>query len=129
NKHTINSEKIPSIESWIKGFVDADFVITDSFHGTVFSIIFNKPFISLVNVNRGASRFESILGELGLENRMLRDFNSAQIDYLLRRPVNYEEVRAKLKSLQVRSIELLEREISIESDRVIGPESNWAVNK
>lgn len=121
--------KIPSIESWIKGFADADFVITDSFHGTVFALIFNKPFISLVNVNRGASRFESILGELGVENRMLRDFNSAQIDYLLRRPVNYEEVRAKLKSLQVRSIELLERELSIESDRVIGTESNWAVNK
>ena len=32
NKHIVNSEKIPSIESWIKGFADAGFVITDSFH-------------------------------------------------------------------------------------------------
>src|SRR5690606_41133032 len=75
--------KIPSIESWIKGFADADFVITDSFHGTVFSIIFNKPFISLVNVNRGASRFESILGEFDLMQRLASDFDQQHIEALI----------------------------------------------
>src|SRR5690606_32018500 len=55
---------IPPLEEWLQGFRDAEFVITDSFHGTVFSIINKKPFISILNKERGASRFESILSKL-----------------------------------------------------------------
>ena len=33
------------IEQWMRLMMDADFVYTDSFHGTCFSIIFHKPFI------------------------------------------------------------------------------------
>src|SRR5690606_23817598 len=67
---------MPPLEGWLQGFSDAGFVITDSFHGTVFSIINKKPFIALVNAERGASRFESILSKLGLEERMIYDVNS-----------------------------------------------------
>lgn len=35
----INDCVFPPVEEWIRGFIDAEFVITDSFHGTVFSII------------------------------------------------------------------------------------------
>lgn len=38
-----------TVEYWLSSFRDANYVITDSFHGTVFSIIFRKPFISIVN--------------------------------------------------------------------------------
>src|SRR5690554_1460957 len=107
NKHTVNSEKIPSIESWIKGFADADFVITDSFHGTVFSIIFNKPFISLVNINRGASRFESILGEFDLLDRLVGEFDKKQVEGLLDSSIDYGAVQEKLQSLREHSFELL----------------------
>ncbi len=100
NKHTINSEKIPSIESWIKGFADADFVVTDSFHGTVFSIIFNKPFISLVNVSRGASRFESILGELELTERLLSEFDNQKVEELVQEFIDYVDLNHKLDLLR-----------------------------
>ena len=36
---------VPPVEQWIRGFMDAEYVVTDSFHGTVFSIMFNKPFL------------------------------------------------------------------------------------
>ena len=36
----------PSVSKWLAGFRDTQFVVTDSFHGTVFSIIFNKPFVA-----------------------------------------------------------------------------------
>lgn len=49
-----------SIELWLSYFRDSQIVITDSFHGTVFSIIFKKQFIMLGNENRGNSRFDSI---------------------------------------------------------------------
>ena len=109
NKHTVNSEKIPSIESWIKGFADADFVITDSFHGTVFSIIFNKPFISLVNVSRGASRFESILGEFDLMQRLASDFDQQYIEALIEEAIAYDGVNQKLDALRSHSKEVLKK--------------------
>ncbi len=64
---------VPPLEGWLQGFRDSDFVITDSFHGTLFSIINQKPFLSLANMDRGASRFESILKQLGLEDRLVYD--------------------------------------------------------
>ena len=73
NKHTKDISKciFPSVSKWLAGFRDASFVVTDSFHGTVFSIIFNKPFISIANKKRGVSRFTSLLKIFGLENRLI----------------------------------------------------------
>ncbi|MOA02878.1 Polysaccharide pyruvyl transferase [compost metagenome] len=96
----LSDYKMPSLEGWIKGFADADFVITDSFHGTVFSIIFNKPFISLINRDRGASRFYSILDKLGLsDRRLLATFDEKSLENLLVKPVNYADVSKKLGAL------------------------------
>ncbi|WP_298770872.1 polysaccharide pyruvyl transferase family protein [uncultured Fibrobacter sp.] len=50
-----------SIPEWLAMFRDASYVITDSFHGTVFSIIFGKEFKCLYNETRGSARFESLL--------------------------------------------------------------------
>lgn len=58
----------PPVEQWLRGFMDARFVITDSFHACVFSILFNKPFIALGNEGRGMSRFKSLLSIFGLQN-------------------------------------------------------------
>lgn len=60
-----------SIEKWIVNFRDASYIITDSFHGTAFSIIFNKPFIAVGNETRGMSRFNSLLSKFGLEDRLI----------------------------------------------------------
>lgn len=60
-----------SVEEWLAMFRDAAYVVTDSFHGTVFSIIFGKPFITIVNKARGADRFGSLLRTLGLETRLI----------------------------------------------------------
>ena len=60
-----------SIDQWISSFRDACYVVTDSFHGTVFSIIFRKPFVSIVNKQRGGDRFVSLLSKLGLTDRMI----------------------------------------------------------
>lgn len=49
-----------SIEQWLKSFNDAKFVITDSYHGMVFSLIFNKPFYLFRNEKRGNSRFDTL---------------------------------------------------------------------
>lgn len=61
----------PSIQEWIAGFEDADFVVTDSFHGCVMSILFHKPFLVIGNSARGLSRVLSLLNIFGLESRLV----------------------------------------------------------
>lgn len=63
----------PSVEQWLRGFYDAEYVITDSFHACVFSILFNKPFTVIGNDARGMSRFDSLLNSFGLKERMITD--------------------------------------------------------
>lgn len=52
---------MPPVEQWLRSFMDAKFVITDSFHGTVFSILFEKPCTVIQNSSRGNDRFQSLL--------------------------------------------------------------------
>lgn len=61
----------PSVEQWLKDFYDAKLVITDSFHATVFSILFGKPFLVLGNHQRGLSRIYSLLQMFGLEQHLV----------------------------------------------------------
>ena len=61
----------PPVEQWLKDFHDARLVITDSFHATVFSILFGKPFIVIGNADRGLSRIHSLLRMFELENYLV----------------------------------------------------------
>lgn len=61
----------PPVEQWLRGFHDAELVVTDSFHACVFSILFHKPFFVVGNKKRGLSRFTSLLGMFGLEDRLI----------------------------------------------------------
>lgn len=97
------SERIqPPVEQWLRGFYDAEFVVTDSFHACVFSILFNKPFLVVGNQKRGLSRFVSLLGMFGLEDRLVTDINnvlfSKVIDYM---PINNILNELKQKSIQL----------------------------
>ena len=74
----------PPLEHWLRGFYDAEFVVTDSFHACVFSIIFNKPFLALGNPQRGMSRFASLLGTFGLGRQLVahgKMLNASDVDF------------------------------------------------
>lgn len=69
-----------SIPEWISMFRDATYVVTDSFHGTVFSIIFKKEFHCFLNKYRGNARFQSLLERY--HSGTLNDFRKKSFDYL-----------------------------------------------
>ncbi|WP_308552672.1 polysaccharide pyruvyl transferase family protein [uncultured Mediterranea sp.] len=101
NPHAPLSERIqPPVEQWLRGFYDAKFVITDSFHACVFSILFRKQFIVYGNEERGMARFKSLLTTLGLENRMVTTTND--LDNL--EEIDYNEVYVKLSKLRKQSL-------------------------
>ena len=70
----------PPVEQWIRGFYDAEFVVTDSFHACVFSIIFNKPFLVVGNKARGLARFESLLEIFDLKDRLVTSVDELDIE-------------------------------------------------
>lgn len=91
-----------SIAEWLSNIYNAKFIVTDSFHGMVFSIIFNKQFIVIANKDRGYSRFYSLLNELNLTDRIIDDSitkNEDGIDEMVRREIDYQSVNNKLKEL------------------------------
>ena len=60
-KFHADSKSTLTVPEWLAMFRDASYVVTDSFHGTVFSIIFGKEFKSIYNKGRGTARFESLM--------------------------------------------------------------------
>ncbi|WP_421241856.1 polysaccharide pyruvyl transferase family protein [Aeromonas enteropelogenes] len=86
----------PSVTQWLRGFLDAEYVVTDSFHGVAFSIIFNKPFIAIGNHGRGLARFTSILAMFSLQDRLI--FSPADLnDQLINQPIDFTKVN-KIKA-------------------------------
>lgn len=82
-----------SPENFLRAYRDASYVVTDSFHGTAFATIFEKPFSSIYNTQRGVDRFKNLLDSLGfgdsrrvypgaeLESIVQNDDVSRDIDY------------------------------------------------
>lgn len=108
-KHIIDTKtwkspnyKMPSVEDWLRGIHNSEFVITDSFHGTVFSIIFNKPFLVYENNGRGADRFHTLLHHFGLDDRVVSDI--ADVDMIMRKPINWIDINDRIKEEREKSI-------------------------
>lgn len=95
-----------SIKAWISGIYNSDFLITDSFHGTVFSVIFNKPFYSIDNVQRGSTRFESLFEYLGITGCLISNIDNFDICTLSN--INYKKINSLIDSLRSESLKYLE---------------------
>lgn len=83
---------------WIKY---ASCIVTTSFHGTAFSIIFNRPFYC-IKLEKGDTRSASLLQELGLKNRMI-----TQTLYPHFRTIDYQIANVTLADLQNKSYQYL----------------------
>lgn len=86
-----------SVEQWLRSFKDSKFVVTDSFHGLVFSIIFNKPYYLIKNASRGNARFDSLFDLLGIS------CDGSSLDW--------ERINSQIASLRKESIEFLRKSL------------------
>lgn len=93
----LNERIQPPVEQWLRGFYDAEFVVTDSFHACVFSILFRKPFVVIGNKERGMARFLSLLNMFDIEGRLIAEINDF---YLIQ---NLDIKTNKLEEFQKRS--------------------------
>ncbi len=93
------------IPQWLRAIRDAEFVITDSFHGMVFCILFRKNFVVIPNLDRGVDRFTTLLGDLGLLDRLLT--NQDDLAAIVSTPVDYAEPYNRLIQRRQQSADFL----------------------
>ena len=96
------------IEGWIKRIGGAKFVITDSFHGTIFSILYHRQFILYEKSPKLTSRMRSILLLLGLEDRIIsNEMTPMEIKNKLLEKIDYNKVQSRLAELRKTSNDYL----------------------
>lgn len=113
NREANLEERIqPSIEQWLYCIKEADFVIADSFHACVFSIIFKKNFMVVRNQLRGITRIESLLKMFNLENRIVN--KDTTISNILDNPIDYASVGVILDAWKQKSFGFLKNALKYE---------------
>lgn len=86
----ISNNDVLSIQEWLKSIYDANYIITDSYHGVVFSILFNKQFLFCGNKRRGNTRVASICELLAINeftdyeetNRLIDKYRQESFEFL-----------------------------------------------
>lgn len=101
-----------SIEQWLHSFATAEIIITDSFHGCVFSILFNKQFITIGNVDRGLSRFKSLLSLFSLEERLVLDYDLDKVQELIETKIDYKNINSIIEVEREKSKFYFEKNLS-----------------
>ena len=94
----------PDVTEFLSLIKNATYIVTDSFHGTCFSLTFEKQFIEVLPNNTTGTRNQSILALTGLSNRIVYDFDDFSI---INRMINYQPVREILAKERGRSVKML----------------------
>lgn len=109
---TKSIDVIKPVEEWLYFIFNAKFVVTDSFHGTVFSILFNKPFVVLANPSRGITRLSSLLKTFNLETRLQTSLTD-KTKILLDKTIDWSYVNSILNMRRQESIEFIKTKIAL----------------
>ena len=93
--------------------LESQFVFTNSFHGTIFAINFQIPFLCILNpASGGNSRIFSILTALGLSNRAVMDNEMVKGEAALAERIEFEVVHAKLADFRTVSQRFLKNALT-----------------
>ena len=106
-----------SVPVWLSKIASSDFVFTNSFHGTVFAILFHKPFVSLLLRGRMSGMNEralSLLKKLGLESRAVYADDQLAIMAAVESKIDWRLVDDALISQRVKAINFIESALNNE---------------
>jgi hypothetical protein len=104
----------PGPLEWLGYIKAAKYVITNSYHGTLFSLIFNKPFVfvGLSGAKAGFNeRANSLLGRLGLEDRIIAEYDESQLSEILGRAPDWDSVTDIVDDWRVEATQFINESI------------------
>lgn len=112
---SIDLSEVNSVGGWLNDIKNAKLVITDSFHATVFSILFRKDFVCVVSDSNGTERIPSLLKMMGIDSSerivtSLTDIDSA----IFNKHIDYESVSVNLQRHREKSILFLKNALNKE---------------
>ena len=99
------------LENFIYNISNCKAVVTLSFHGTVLSLMFNKPFVSFNLANNGKERLKSLGKLFGVENRIFTEYDTPDIN-LLTTPLNIDF--SSINNLRKKSLNFIKKCLGIE---------------
>jgi hypothetical protein len=105
----------PGPLEWLGYIKAAKYVITNSYHGTLFSIIFRKPFVfvGLSGAKAGFNeRANSLLSHLGLEDRMMNSYDEDRLQAIIQGSIDWERVHQQIDAWRSVATGFLETSIS-----------------
>lgn len=105
-------------EDLINLCLNAAFVITDSFHGTCFSIILNKPFLSITNFRRGAARFQELKDKFGLTGRFSQNSQVIPHDISFMESPDYTEINRMIACDRQAAVAWLKNAIAMPEEQI-----------
>ncbi len=101
-------EWCPPVEEFLSLVKNAEYVIADSFHATVFSIIFERPFVAITPEVAG-SRISSLLDILGLSNHIINSFEDTHI---IESTIDFKKVKEALNIERKKSISFIKNALN-----------------
>ena len=103
NKHIMNYEA--GVEEFLSLVENAEYIVTNSYHGIIFSILFEKEFFGFSREQCGNKIYELLL-KFGITDRLLINGNE---NY---KPINYKDVNEKISEFRGSSIEYLTKQLN-----------------
>jgi len=108
--------EIGTVENWVKCIYNSSFVVSDSYHATVFAILFRKPFVLLYgNMSGGPrpDRFATLLDTFGLNDRMYKTIDDVSFENIMK-PIDYNRVHKILEQERKRSMDWIREALSLD---------------
>ena len=114
NDRPVSERVVPPVEQWLAAFADAEFVVTDSFHGCVLAILMHKRFIAVGNSYRGTARLRSLLDMFGLDMRLVQGIDPDDDGEYFLSDIDWDQVEAVLDQRREASLAFLQGILNIQ---------------
>ncbi len=96
------------VEEWLYHIKNSELIVTNSYHGVIFSIIFNKPFLVVpVEGKKMNNRIITLLSAINMESRIVSDFNKGKVDNLFKADIDWDEINRRIEKLRMDSVNFL----------------------
>lgn len=108
-----------SIPSWLNYIKNCKFIITDSYHGMIFAIIFKKQFVVLERDYAGNERLNNLLSILKIKDRFYSSLKKKDYISFIKNKIDYKKVSEILDLERKKSLKFLKKGLKIDSQILV----------